>query len=305
MKTKKQTTWGLSSRCCKAIFTAAMATVMLFTMTACGGECAHNWSEATCTMASTCSKCGAVQGEKAEHTYSGKSCTGTDSCIICGTVLPATGHTWVEATCIEPKICNKCEETEGEPLGHDLQDGTCKRCGEIVWTTLKQTGKGDKTIQDIVIGYDFYALHVTHDGSGEFKLTMKDSAGGEALLIQTKGAYDGTVLMYGASPVSFDIKASGSWTYAIDKITASETAEFSGKGDGVATSAAATNGKYHITHDGSGTFYVYAFIPGSALQVVAPTTGAYNADVQVDVPDGTTAIFEVHANGNWTIKPAA
>lgn len=44
-------------------------------------------------------------------------------------------HTWVEATCTEPKTCSECGETEGEPLGHDWIEATltepmkCSRCG--------------------------------------------------------------------------------------------------------------------------------------------------------------------------------
>lgn len=34
-------------------------------------------------------------------------------------------HEWKEATCTEPKICTKCGETEGEPLGHEWKEATC------------------------------------------------------------------------------------------------------------------------------------------------------------------------------------
>ena len=40
-------------------------------------------------------------------------------------------HKWVEATCIDPKICEKCGGTEGEPLGHSWVPATCvdaQRC---------------------------------------------------------------------------------------------------------------------------------------------------------------------------------
>lgn len=48
------------------------------------------------------------------------------------------GHTWVEATCTEPKTCSVCGATEGEALGHDWsvntpnyqQAKTCSRCNE-------------------------------------------------------------------------------------------------------------------------------------------------------------------------------
>ena len=46
-------------------------------------------------------------------------------------------HTWVEATCTEPKTCSECGETEGEPLGHQFSEATywdtptCSVCGIV------------------------------------------------------------------------------------------------------------------------------------------------------------------------------
>lgn len=48
------------------------------------------------------------------------------------------GHTWIDATCTEPKTCSVCGKTEGEPLGHlwlapDVAwcqvQAICGRCG--------------------------------------------------------------------------------------------------------------------------------------------------------------------------------
>lgn len=45
-------------------------------------------------------------------------------------------HTWVDATCQEPKHCSKCGETEGTPLDHEWAEATfaapktCTLCGE-------------------------------------------------------------------------------------------------------------------------------------------------------------------------------
>ena len=50
---------------------------------------------------------------------------------------PVHTHVWRDATCTEPKTCTECGETEGEPLGHNMQitnDGfpsICSRCGYI------------------------------------------------------------------------------------------------------------------------------------------------------------------------------
>lgn len=46
-------------------------------------------------------------------------------------------HEWIEATCEEPKTCEKCGETEGEALGHSWIEATCtdpktcEECGTI------------------------------------------------------------------------------------------------------------------------------------------------------------------------------
>ncbi|MBQ9860074.1 MAG: hypothetical protein IJO76_05300, partial [Clostridia bacterium] len=45
----------------------------------------------------------------------------------------AVQHTWLEATCTEPKVCEYCGETEGEALGHNYSadcDTTCNACGD-------------------------------------------------------------------------------------------------------------------------------------------------------------------------------
>lgn len=46
--------------------------------------------------------------------------------------LSACGHkhTFSEATCTAPRTCEKCGETEGEPLGHTTEIGQCSRCSE-------------------------------------------------------------------------------------------------------------------------------------------------------------------------------
>lgn len=59
-------------------------------------------------------------------------------CLVLTILLVGCGHqhTWEEATCISPKICSECGETEGEALGHSWVSATCEEpetcsvCGE-------------------------------------------------------------------------------------------------------------------------------------------------------------------------------
>lgn len=60
-------------------------------------------------------------------TFTVNSCTETIRYFTCV-------HSWVDATCTEPKTCALCGATEGESLGHDLtqheaQDPTCTEHG--------------------------------------------------------------------------------------------------------------------------------------------------------------------------------
>ncbi len=58
--------------------------------------------------------------------------------VLCLAVLAGCKckHDWDKATCLEPKTCSECGETEGDALGHSWQDAsceaprTCSECGE-------------------------------------------------------------------------------------------------------------------------------------------------------------------------------
>ena len=88
-----------------------------------------------------CTRCGDI--EEHEHDYEAvvtpPTCTEegytTYTCAQCGDsyeddFVDALGHDWADATCEEPETCTRCEETRGETLGHDYEDGECTRCGE-------------------------------------------------------------------------------------------------------------------------------------------------------------------------------
>ncbi|MCC8110727.1 MAG: SH3 domain-containing protein [Ruminococcus sp.] len=54
-------------------------------------------------------------------------------------------HSWAEATYTEPKTCSRCDDTEGDPLGHDFlaatctDPETCSRCGLTQGNALGHT----------------------------------------------------------------------------------------------------------------------------------------------------------------------
>lgn len=71
------------------------------------------------------------------HEWLEATCTEPQVCEKCGeTQGEALGHSWLEATCTEPKHCERCGEEQGEPLGHTPDEwvvvtpATCTDPGE-------------------------------------------------------------------------------------------------------------------------------------------------------------------------------
>ena len=74
--------------------------------------CEHNWVDATCTAAKTCSKCGTTEGTPSGHTPGAEAtCTEAQVCTVCNAVLVAAkGHTPGEddGDCTTAISCTVC-----------------------------------------------------------------------------------------------------------------------------------------------------------------------------------------------------
>lgn len=87
-----------------------------------GCSCQHQWTDASCTEAKTCTKCGETEGEALGHSWQDAGCTTPKTCSRCAlTEGAALGHSWEEATCTAPKTCSVCAATEGQPLAHSWE----------------------------------------------------------------------------------------------------------------------------------------------------------------------------------------
>ena len=68
--------------------------------------------------------------EATGHSWADATCTEPKTCTQCGkTTGFEAGHSWKYATCTEPKTCTVCCETEGSPLGHYMVFTECVRKG--------------------------------------------------------------------------------------------------------------------------------------------------------------------------------
>jgi hypothetical protein len=77
------------------------------------------------------------------HEWKDATCTEPKTCQKCGeTEGTSLGHDWKAATCLEAKTCKRCGATEGSALGHDWKEATCedpktcKVCGATEGTAL-------------------------------------------------------------------------------------------------------------------------------------------------------------------------
>lgn len=81
-----------------------------------------------------------------DHEWNAATCITPKTCVLCNeTEGEALGHTWEAATCLEPEKCSVCHETKGEALGHNWEDATTeapKTC------TNCQTTEGSKLNTD-------------------------------------------------------------------------------------------------------------------------------------------------------------
>ena len=260
----------------------------------------HDWKEATCTEPATCSRCGETKGEALGHDAEGVTCTESGVCKRCGETIPAAGHKWKEATCTEPMTCSVCGATEGAALGHTTTNGVCERCGNELYE--KVSGSGDDVISDITVGDGLYCVHFVNSGYSNFIVKAYDNTGDYDLLINEIGAYNGYVFLPSEGPYQFEIKSSGSWSYQIIRLKATDQKEFSGTGDYVTDIFSGESGTWEFSHNGSGNFVIWMYTT-NGRDLLVNEIGSYSGKKVVSIPSGSMAILVVTADGEWSAKP--
>lgn len=99
------------------------------------------------------------------------TCTEPRTCESCGkTDGEPLGHDWSDATCTEPKTCARCGVTEGEPLGHEPAEWTEK--ADYVNATSREVQKCDRCGE--VVNTRNETKMTTFVGDGTFTISPKD-----------------------------------------------------------------------------------------------------------------------------------
>lgn len=254
----------------------------------------HSWEDATCTSPKTCTTCGETEGSALGHTPGNpqKKNVTTPTCT--------QGGQYDEVV-----YCTQCHEELSrttiyeDPLGHTCTTGICSRCGLEVYETI--SGYGDDVISNIDVGNGLYRVHIVYTGTRNFIVKCNDSLGNRDLLVNEIGSYEGYVFLKDTPPYTFEISASGDWSFTIEKITTTNTSSFSGTGDFVTDMFSASSGTWELTHDGDSNFIVWVYTTSGA-DLLVNTIGDYNGKKYITIPSGSMAMFEILADGNWTIK---
>ena len=284
----------------------------------------HSWQPATCTEAEICAQCGEVQGEPLGHDWQEANCTSPRTCARCGLAegeplgqepAPAVSENVKRPTCLEPGeheavvYCVRCgmelsrETVTDPPLGHAPLNGVCQRCGFGSYVPIR--GRGNGTVPDVPTWNEgIYRAHIQYTGDWTFVIWAFDAQGRGQMLGSSVGRYEGTSLLLGEGPYTFEVEANDDWTIEIEKLQAVDASAFSGKGDSVTDMAPLPGGSYRITHDGKSNFVVWAYTT-SGEQLLLNRLGPVDETVEVAVPEGSLVFFAVHADGNWIIRPSA
>lgn len=105
-----------------------------------------------------------------KHDFIDASCLAPKTCTECGeTEGTALGHQWNEATCMTAKTCAVCGETEGTRIEHDTTDGKCSMCGLDYYEELQSLiMKHGEYLHQVVAGKDFssyiYKIDYAYNG---------------------------------------------------------------------------------------------------------------------------------------------
>lgn len=81
-----------------------------------GSALGHDWVEATCSEARTCSRCNISEGDALGHNWTEVSCLVQKKCSRCGEKGEYGEHAWGVATTSEPKKCKTCGIASGSKL---------------------------------------------------------------------------------------------------------------------------------------------------------------------------------------------
>ena len=156
--------------------TGILLALAVFLLSLSGCSCSHDWSEASCETARTCTKCSETEGEPLGHDWLAPDCETAEVCSRCSQSRgEALGHDWLAASCTEPETCSRCGQTQGTLLDHSYGEWvlgeaemsrSCNACGAEETAELTP----ERYAQQLMAGHwDFLALWAEGDYTDPYR----------------------------------------------------------------------------------------------------------------------------------------
>ncbi|NJK81165.1 MAG: hypothetical protein HC914_15280 [Chloroflexaceae bacterium] len=164
-------------------------------------------------------------------------------------------------------------------------------------------GTDDEVIEQFLLPASISRVRILHTGDGPFRVVAFPADGSaETVLIDTTGQYNGVRLLRGETYL-LEITADALWELIVEPVPYVDQFldNYSGTGDQVSDLFPSFGGAraYRFTHDGQGDFDVYLRCAEGDNQVI-DANGMVDTEA-VSVFNGSPCLWQVRANGNWTI----
>lgn len=161
-------------------------------------------------------------------------------------------------------------------------------------------GQGDDVARE-ELGSGVFIANIQYKGDSNFSV-WTHAGDDKDLTVNTIGDYEGSHVLWGGDTI-FEVTASDSWSIEIDTANQLKTINASGHGDtcpGYYIARANDSGVYQITHNGERNFSVWMYT-STTTDLLVNEIGQYEGKKLIELSEGEIVLFQVTANGDWSI----
>jgi hypothetical protein len=174
------------------------------------------------------------------------------------------------------------------------------------------SGQGHRAISPIELDAGLTIITLTHTGSSNFVVWLRDSSGEDIeLLVNEIGTFNGSTAL--GIPVSgayaLDINADGGWTVKIEQLkpTSAPSVPQTFNGTGPEASPLFSLGDalttFDMSHDGSSNFAIWLLDSnGDLVDLLVNEIGDFDGSTAIGVPAAGVYILDIEADGDWTVS---
>ena len=211
------------------------------------------------------------------------------------------------------KTMSRAAQNASEKAEQEAQQVTTEAQAVPIPTnaSLTLSGVGQQASHIIRFQQGLAIFTFMHDGTANFIVHLTYTKSNIVYyLANAIGSFEGSTAegIYDAGAYVLDIQADGKWTVTIQQpgpTNASSTTSFHGKGQAATDLFRMKSGlkSIKLTHDGTSIFNVRLLNSnGNDLGYVVVHTGTFHGSKTKDIPTDGMYIFDVEADGNWTIN---